>query len=253
MSTKPSMKSIQESIDSFRDDYKNTVAQLQQDLLAIKDTIIKNLLDENKCLKERVKSLEENNDEQQDHIIDIEKQSQALEQYTCRNNLEISEIPNNIPDEVLETKCIQILEAVDISVDNSKIEACHRLPMNRRNKNKSKTVIVKFINRKFVEAACSKNNHEKLRSCNKIELGFAENTELFFNENLSTYFQHLSWICRVLKRKKLITCSWFLRGKLYYKVSNTSKPVKVMIFQMLSLNNFTFFKMAFLVGVLLTL
>ena len=41
MSTKPSMKSIQESIDSFWDDYKNRAAQLQQDLLAIKDTIIK--------------------------------------------------------------------------------------------------------------------------------------------------------------------------------------------------------------------
>ena len=59
MPTKPSMKSTEESIDSFRDDYKNTVAQLQQDLLAIKDTIIKNLLDKNKHLKERVKSLEE--------------------------------------------------------------------------------------------------------------------------------------------------------------------------------------------------
>ena len=228
MSTKPSMKSIQESSDSFRDDYKNTVAQLQQDLLAIKDTVIKNLLDENKRLKERVKSLKENYDEHQDHIIDIEKQSQALEQYTRHNNLEICGIPNNISDEALETKCIEILEAVDISVDNSEIEACHRLPTNRRNKNKPKTVIVKFTNRKFVEAACSKNNREKLKSCNKIELGFAENTELFFNENLSTFFQHLSWMCRVMKRKKLITGSWFCGGKLYYKVSDTSKPVKVM-------------------------
>ena len=87
---------------------------------------------------------------------------------------------------------------------------------------------MKFTNRKFVEAACSKNNREKLKSCNKIELGFAENTELFFNEKLSTYFQHLSWIRRVLKRKKLITGSWFRGGKLYYKVSDTSKPVKVM-------------------------
>ena len=65
MSTKPSMKSIQESIDSFRDDYKNTGAQLQQDLLTIKDTVIKNLLDESKRLKERIKSLEENYDEHQ--------------------------------------------------------------------------------------------------------------------------------------------------------------------------------------------
>ena len=121
MSTKPSMKSIQESIDSFRDDYKNTVAQLQQDLLAIKDTIIKNLLDENKHLKEMVKLLEENYDEHQDYIIDTEKQSQALEQYARHNNLEISGIPNNISDETLERKCIEILEAVDISVDNSVI------------------------------------------------------------------------------------------------------------------------------------
>ena len=90
MSTKPSMKSIQESIDNFRDDYKNTGAQLQQDLLAIKDTVVKNLLDESKRLKERIKSLEENYDEHQDHIIDIEKQSQALEQHTRCNNLEIS-------------------------------------------------------------------------------------------------------------------------------------------------------------------
>ena len=125
MSTKPSMKSIQESTDSFRDDYKNIVAQLQQDLLVIKDTVIKNLLDENKHLKEMVKLLEENYDEHQDYIIDIEKQSQALEQYTHRNSLEISGIPNNISDEALEMKCIEILEAVDISVDNFETEACH--------------------------------------------------------------------------------------------------------------------------------
>ena len=61
-------------------------------------------------------------------------------------------------------KCIEILEAVDISVDNSEIEACHRLPTNQRN-NKPKTVIVKCTNHKFVEAACSKNNREKLKSC----------------------------------------------------------------------------------------
>ena len=93
MPAKPSMKSIRESLDSFRDDYKNTVAQLLQDILVIKDTIMKDLLDENKCLKERVKLLEENNDKHQDHIIDIEKQSQVLEQYTRHNNLEISGIP----------------------------------------------------------------------------------------------------------------------------------------------------------------
>ena len=59
-----------------------------------------------------VKVLGKNNDEHQDHIIDIEKQSQALEQYTRCSNLEISAIQNNISYEALETKCIEILEAV---------------------------------------------------------------------------------------------------------------------------------------------
>ena len=112
--------------------------------------------------KERIKSLEENYDEHQDYIIDIEKQSQTLEQYTHCNSLEISGIPNNISDEALEMKFIEIVEAVNISVNNSEIEACHRPPTNRSNKNKPKTVIVKFTNHKFVEDACSKNNREKL-------------------------------------------------------------------------------------------
>ena len=45
--------------------------------------------------------LGKNNDEHQDHIIDIEKQSQALEQYTRCSNLEISAIQNNISYEAL--------------------------------------------------------------------------------------------------------------------------------------------------------
>ena len=121
------------------------------------------------------------------------------------------------------------------------------LPTNQRNKNKPKTVTVKFTNCKFVEAACSKNNHEKLKSCNKIELGFATNTELFFNENLSTYFQHLSWMCRVLKRKKLITGSWFVEVSFITRYPIPPNLLKLcilvnlfMIFRMLSLNNFTF-------------
>ena len=89
-------------------------------------------------VSKKVKSLEENYDEHQDHIIDIEKQSQALEKYTLRNNLEIADgIPNNISDEALKMKCIEILEAVDISVDNSDIEASmHRFPTNRPEKQK---------------------------------------------------------------------------------------------------------------------
>ena len=222
----PSMKSIQESIDNFRNEHKITVDQIQKDLLEIKDTIIQNLLDENKQLKDRVKALEDQADEHDEQLIEIEKHSHGLEQYTRRNNLEINGIPNDISDENLEMKCIEVLHAVDISVDTSEIEACHRLPP--RKNDKTKTVLLKFTNRKFVDNACSKDTRNKLKTCNKVDLGLDENTEVFFNENLSPYFQQLSWMCRVLKRKKRIFGSWFRDGKLFYRESDNSKPKRVM-------------------------
>ena len=234
MSGKPTLKTIQKSIDSFRSDYKEAVTKfqtsvttLQADIIAIKETVIKNLLEENKRLKERVHQLEIGQDDNLEYIIEVEKQSQNLEQYTRRNNLEINGIPNTIADENLESKCIEILGSVDIHVEKSDIEACHRLPTNNKNKKKPKAVIIKFTNRKHVEEACSKNHRGKLKNCDKVALGFTENTDLYFNENLSPYFQHLSWMCRVLKRKKLISGTWFRDSKLFYKISDNTKPIKV--------------------------
>ena len=34
-------------------------------------------------------------------------------------------------------------------------------------------------------------------------------------------------MCRVLKRKKLISGTWFRDGKLFYKISDNTKPIKV--------------------------
>ena len=74
----PSMKSIQEPIENFRNEHKITVDQIQKDLLEIKDTIIQNLLDENKRLKDRVKALEDQADEHDEQMVDIEKHSHSL-------------------------------------------------------------------------------------------------------------------------------------------------------------------------------
>lgn len=225
MSTKPSCKTIQESLDLFREEQKSNQSQILKDLLEIKDTVIKHLLKENERLKERVKVLEDNTEEYQCNLIDVESQSQQLEQYTRRNNLEISGIPNTVSDKDLESKCISILNSVDIKASSDEIEACHRLPARN---NQPKTTIIKFTNRKIVESACSKEKRIKLKNCNKIELGLPENTELYFNENLSPFYKHLSWMCRELKRKNYISGSWFRDGKLFFKYDEDSRPIRVL-------------------------
>ena len=107
--------------------------ELKSDILAIKDTVIKRLLDDNLRLKNRVK--------------DLETEVYKGQQYNRRNNIEINGIPDSITNESLENKVIEALAIIDVKVTESDIEACHRLP----SKTSPRPTIIKFVNRKNCE------------------------------------------------------------------------------------------------------
>ena len=62
------------------------ITSLKDEVINLKDIIIKNLQDENKRLKTKVNALE-------NKIIDLEIQNNNVDQYSHRNNIEISGIP----------------------------------------------------------------------------------------------------------------------------------------------------------------
>ena len=111
------------------------ITNLKDEVTNLKDIIIKNLQDENKRLKTKVNVLE-------NKIIDLEIQNNNLDQYSRRNNVEISGIPQSVSDNQLEEKVTDILEAIDFNITTNEKEACHRLGK------KTKNVIVRVINRK---------------------------------------------------------------------------------------------------------
>ena len=78
-------------------------------------------------------------------MTDLEKKQAKSEQYNRRNNVEFSNIPNDIQ---LESKIIQICRASGVEVDHNDIEGCHRLPVSRYSPDDNKRVIAKFVNRK---------------------------------------------------------------------------------------------------------
>ena len=45
--------------------------------------------------------------------------------------MEFSNIPNNIPENQLESKVIQIFRESNVEVDHNDIEGCHRLPVSK--------------------------------------------------------------------------------------------------------------------------
>ena len=75
-------------------------------------------------------------------VISLEANTNSLELYGRRNNLEISGIPDYISNNELEDKVIEILSKVDVNVSKNDIEACHRMG---KSKNSSKRTIVRFV------------------------------------------------------------------------------------------------------------
>ena len=65
--------------------------------------------------------------------------------------MEISGIPNDILDNDLEDKVIEICKDSDIVITSSDIEGCHRLPLERNSTSENKRVIVKIFNKKHSE------------------------------------------------------------------------------------------------------
>ena len=100
-----------------------------------------------------------------------------MEQYDRRNNIEITEIPDNIEDK--------------------NIEDCHRIGKTKGN---SKKTIVRLVNRKF----CKQILYNRLKFKNFDGSGIEKlNTKIFVNENLTKSNHRLAFNRRKRKEKSL--------------------------------------------------
>ena len=124
-------------------------------------------------------------------IIGLEIQNNNIDQYSHRNNFQISGNPQSVSDNQLEEKVVDIFKVIDVNITTNEIEACHRLGKKKKN------VIAWVINRKH----CLKSlrNKKKLKSIDKHAIGIP-NANLFISENLTPANSKLAFNCRKLKR-----------------------------------------------------
>ena len=88
----------------------------------------------------------------EEKIVNLDKNQTKGEQYNCGNNVEVSCIPNSIPDEDLKNTVISICKDSGVEIDPKDIEGCHRLPLARNSRGQDKRMIGKSVNRKQSEA-----------------------------------------------------------------------------------------------------
>ena len=126
----------------------------------------------------------------------LEKNQAKGEQYSRRNNVEISGIPNSIPDKDLENT-VSIVETLEWR-QIRRISRAVRLPLSRYSRGQDKKVIVKFVNRKYSEALLK----DKKRICSKRFNHLNVPNKVFVSVSLCPYYIYVYGVsARIYKGK----------------------------------------------------
>ena len=104
------------------------VKAIRESLEDIKENVLNKVLEENRKLRKRVEKLEEDKEELYDSISEVQRNLNKQDQYSRRNNIELSGIPDSVNN--LAEIVVKILNSVNIECDSTDIEACHRLPLS---------------------------------------------------------------------------------------------------------------------------
>ena len=138
-----------------------------------------------------------------ERVVALERQCWGNSQYSGRECLEITGIPDSISNDDLEETTIKIFDKLDVAIDSSNIEDCHWLKSNG-----PKKVIIKFTRRK--DANLIRKNKSKLKGMNLCSIGV--NNPVFINDSLCSYSKILWQKCKKLWSNKYIHAFWVSNG-----------------------------------------
>ena len=154
-------------------------------------------------------------------IHELDERVIECEQYSRRENLVLSGIPESVSQSNLESTVLEILSAAgfrDLGPDD--ISACHRLAKPRNSRYPAR-VIVRFLSRKPVDFCL--NNRKKVQ--NDIKSNLNMNIRIF--ENLCKANEEALRICKWLQENEAIHDHFIRNG--YVKIVKTAggRPFKV--------------------------
>ena len=184
----------------------------------------------NIMLNNQLKKLEtkiNNNFRNIDHDIDdlydglnnVDFKLIQLDQYTRRESLVISGIPESITQNNLEPTVLNIIRNIGImNVSSYEVTACHRL-YNKNNRYPPRTII-RFTNRKIVELCLS--NRDRLKT-NRHNI----NMNLRFYEHLTDSNEAVLKECIKLAQFEIINSYFIRNGFIKIVVNNGDKPLKI--------------------------
>ena len=135
-----------------------------------------------------------------ERVTSLERQCWSNSQYSRRECLELTGIPETSDNNTLESTVLKIFERLEVKVDLSNVKDCHWIS----SKNGPKRVIVKVSKRKDASKICS--SKRKLKDMDLTSIGITK--PVYINDSLCTYYQMLWRKCKSLQTNKLIHSFW---------------------------------------------
>ena len=132
---------MESSLTELKDKFAELVKYIE-DMKASNQLVIEN----NRILKKQITDIREENSNILYSVYELEKNMTRLNQYSRRENLEIMNIPESIPQRELESTIINLLNSVNINVCSYDVVAVHRV--GKKPGHSPRNVIIRFINRK---------------------------------------------------------------------------------------------------------
>ena len=187
---------------------------------------VKKLSTENTSLRYEVKILRQQIEDVDDNVIEVEKDITRLDQYTRRWNVEIRNIPDDVPQNQLKPTLAHALQQMDVNINEDGIEAIHRLKKSKKSKGPS-PVIVRFRKRDDAYETIQKKRDTKKITNNTF--GPSMKTKIFIHENLGPRAKKIFDFCLQMQRDGKIFKVWTVKGVTNFVYDNDEheKPTKV--------------------------
>ena len=176
-------------------------------------TAMETLLINNQFQRKHLNKLRKENHHLKNRMKNMDIDFLQFTQYSRRENIEISNIPESIPQRDLEYHVIMVLQELGLEIYSYDLVGVHRIGKYYANKNRN--VIVRFINRKNAYLALERNNILRQSIYNNY----------FINENMCPENRRIFNYCYKLKKNGDIQDVWFSEGIVTMIISDVDDPV----------------------------
>ena len=170
---------------------------------------------ENELLNNKIKDLERKNERQAKSIDD-------LEQYGRREMIEIFGIPK-LQHENCEEIIVKLADKINVHLERSEIEACHRISAKE-----DAAIIVKLESRKLRERMMAREAKQILRNIKASDIGFEEvSNKIFINESLTKRNKNLLRLAKIKKRDLNFKFVWTKNGSILMRKNESARIIKI--------------------------